>query len=132
LSGRKSNVVAKRGAISKKKTAAPQTVGEKLASRSKKFVSLRCVFFEPLPRGGFPCTPHPPPKHTHTHPSVTCRKTEKAKSQPSTFSRKRGAVVAAKAGPAAGSPWAAVTDPTTGNTYYFNATTNETSWTLPQ
>lgn len=101
LSARKGNIQSKKG--SKKKSAQPQTVGEKLASRAKKFVAMR--------------------------------KTEKAKSQPGTFARKRGtskaggAAPAAAAVPAAG--WQAVADPNTGQTYYFNSATNETSWTLP-
>jgi len=112
---RKDKVLAKRGAIAKKKAAQPQTVGEKLAARAKKFVSLR--------------------------------KAEKAKSQPSAFARKRTGAIAIKAAPAAaaaagggaaaapalaaGSPWQAVKHPETGQTYYYNATTGETSWTLP-
>lgn len=102
LSARKANTLAKRGGVAKKKTAQPQTVGEKLAARAKKFVAIR--------------------------------KTEKAKSQPSGFSRKRGSAAPAAgkaAAPAGASPWQAVTDPNTGNTYYFNSQTNETSWTLP-
>ncbi len=115
-------MVAKRGAIGKsKKVSQPQTVGEKLALRSKKFVALR--------------------------------KVDKAKNQPSAFSRKRGAVSSSSTGGSASgtatvsspsaaaslppptaaavpSAWQAVkTD--SGETYYYNATTGETSWTLP-
>lgn len=103
-SGRKDKVLNKRGAIAKKKAAQPQTVGEKLASRAKKFVSLR--------------------------------KAEKAKNQPSAFARKRAGAIPIKAATAtpsatpAASAWQAVKTET-GQTYYFNPTTNETSWTLP-
>jgi hypothetical protein len=113
---RKEKIVAKRGAIGKnKKVAQPQTVGEKLALRSKKFVALR--------------------------------KTDKAKNQPSAFSRKRGGASASVGGTASvSSPSAAAPPPAAaaavpsawqavktdaGETYYYNATTGETSWTLP-
>jgi hypothetical protein len=105
LAARKSNIQSQRGAIAKKKSAAPATVGEKLATRAKKFIALR--------------------------------KAEKAKAAPAAFSRKRAAGAAggaAAAKPAGGLPngWSAVQDPSSGQTYYVNAATNETSWTIPQ
>jgi len=75
------------------------------------------------------------------------RKADKAKNQPSAFARKRGAASSGGGGasasvsspvaaptPAAAaalpSAWQAVkTD--AGETYYYNPTTGETSWTLP-
>jgi len=121
-------MLGRRSAIAKRSTAKPQTVAEKLAARAKKFVQLR--------------------------------KTEKQKNQPSAFARKRGsatgastAVPGARPGgpagggatsgaaavpvevadapaPAAASDWQALTTPE-GQTYYYNATTGETSWELP-
>lgn len=52
-------MVGRRSAIAKRSTAKPQTVGEKLASRAKKFVGMRkaekaktqpsaCAFLSPL------------------------------------------------------------------------------------
>lgn len=93
-------------------------MAEKLAARAKKFVALR--------------------------------KADKAKAQPSGFARKRGggggliavasrpaAAVAAAPAPepaaaAAASPWQEVKHPETGQTYYYNSATGETSWTPPQ
>jgi hypothetical protein len=105
-------VSAKRGSLGKKKATAATSVAEKLAARAKKFVGLR--------------------------------KAEKAKSQPSAFSRKRGggaglvkvapvavAAAAAPAPAAAASQWTEATHPETGQKYYYNATTGETSWTAP-
>ena len=72
-------MIGRRGAIAKRSTAKPQTVGEKLATRAKKFVAMR--------------------------------KTEKAKTNPSAFARKRGGggvkAVAAVAAPPAAAPAAA-------------------------
>ncbi len=113
-SARKTAVTGKRGALGKKSAQALMSVADKLASRAKKFVGLR--------------------------------KADKAKSQPSAFARKRGggaglvrvAPVAAAAAPAAAAPeaaaaaasaWTEATHPETGQKYYYNATTGETSWT---
>ena len=109
-STRKAAVTKRSGG--KKKAQVFTSVAEKLAARAKKFVGLR--------------------------------KADKAKSQPSAFARKRGggaglvkvapvAVAAAAAAPAAAeaSPWTEATHPETGQKYYYNATTGETSWTAP-
>lgn len=117
VAGRKS-MLTRRSTIAKRSTVKPQTVSEKLAARAKKFVQMR--------------------------------KAEKLKTQPSAFARKRagggGAAaglaspsskVAAAAAPspapavAADSPWQPVQHPETGQTYYYNATTGETAWTVP-
>ena len=110
-STRKAAVSAKRGPLGKKKAAAATSVAEKLAARAKKFVGLR--------------------------------KADKVKSQPSAFARKRAggaglvkvAPMAVAAAPvaeaAAASPWTEATHPETGQKYYYNATTGETSWTAP-
>lgn len=109
-SQRKDKVLGKRGAIAKKKAAQPQTVGEKLAARAKKFVSLRKV------------------EKAKTQPSAFARK------------RGGGAAIpmkaAAAAAPAAAEPalpagWAAAVHPESGKTYYYNAS-GATSWTIPE
>jgi len=112
---RKTGATSKRGALGKKSAQASMSVAEKLASRAKKFVGLR--------------------------------KADKAKSQPSAFARKRGggaglvrvapaaaapvAFAAAPVAAAAASAWTEATHPETGQKYYYNATTGETSWTAP-
>lgn len=102
--------IASRRLTLKKKSNVPQTVEEKLVERAKKFLAQR--------------------------------KQEKAKTQPSAFARLKASELLGKlsettntAGAAGASStsseWQPVVDPESGKTYYYNPTTNETSWTLP-
>lgn len=96
--------IASRRLTLKKKSNVPQTVEEKLAERAKKFLAQR--------------------------------KQEKAKSQPSAFARIKASELLGKLtetinASSSASGWQPVVDPESGKTYYYNPTTNETSWTLP-
>jgi hypothetical protein len=97
--------VSRRSGIVKRSTARPQTVGERLATRAQKFIHMR--------------------------------KAEKGKLQPSAFAKRKsggGATAAVTARPPSApgarsesSPWQAVSDPSSGGTYYYNSVTGETS-----
>ena len=97
--------VSRRSGIVKRSTARPQTVGERLATRAQKFIHMR--------------------------------KAEKGKLQPSAFAKRKsggGTTAAVTARPpsapgarAESSPWQAVSDPSSGGTYYYNSVTGETS-----
>ena len=97
--------MSRRSGIVKRSTARPQTVGERLATRAQKFIHMR--------------------------------KAEKGKLQPSAFAKRKSgggttAAVTARPPSAPGarsesSPWQAVSDPSSGGTYYYNSVTGETS-----
>ena len=94
------------------KSSKPQTVAEKLAARSKRFIQLRKA-----ERAG-----------------------SKAAAFAAAGSLMRSASVAgadeaggeAPAGESAASPWQAVLDEASGATYYYNSETGETTWDMPE
>ena len=123
----------RKGTISmQKKHNEPQTVEEKLAARSRKFIQMRkseklgskaaaCKFLVTLLF--FRCRKCPPI-------TVNFGFNESAVASNSPMQTSRA--VDGNAGGENGTAWEAATDPDSGATYYFNPQTGETRWDPPE
>lgn len=102
-------MVTRRSAIAKRSTAKPQTVGEKLAARAKKFVQMRRA------------------EKAKAQPSAFARKKNPAGgaaaggagASSSSKSASSSSSAASSSGGGAASAWQPVVDPSSGSTYYY-------------